>query len=506
VADLPKLKAAVATGDAPTVQPLADEYREEMKADLLVLSDPSGATLAQSGAPAIALPAAVGETPPTEELAAFSSQPQGLTQIISVPILIEGDLPEILGRMTVGFFFDDALASRWQQLTGSEIAFGTGDRILAASLPRDRQVGLAALLPRRDITAVRLGDEDFIATARPLQPQADAADGPAVLILRSRTERLRFLSTIRMGLLAALVVTLFLATLVSYALARTVARPLSAITGAMREVAATGDLTRKVALRSGRWDDADARVLASTFNTLTESIAGFEKEARQKDRLSSLGRLSTVIAHEIRNPLMIIKASLLSLQEHASPEERREAVIDIEEETNRLNRIVTDVLDFAKPLQFDLADTDLNDVCRDSAYAAWAGRYEEQLCLDLDEALPPVFVDRERLRMALVNLLANARHAVDGSDLRGSVTMTTARVDGRAAVLIRDRGVGIAPEDLAHIFDPYFTTRRAGTGLGLPIARNIIEGMGGTIAIQSTQGAGTEIRVDLPLAPTEAHS
>ena len=81
----------------------------------------------------------------------------------------------------------------------------------------------------------------------------------------------------------------------------------------MREVAATGDLTRKIALRqSHRWDDEDARLLATTFNTLTDSIARFQREMSQKERLSSLGRLSTVIAHEVRNPLMIIKASLHS--------------------------------------------------------------------------------------------------------------------------------------------------------------------------------------------------
>ncbi len=78
----------------------------------------------------------------------------------------------------------------------------------------------------------------------------------------------------------------------------------------MREMAATGDLTRRVSLKSRPWDDEDARLLASTFNTLTESIARFQREAAQKERLSALGRLSTVIAHEIRNPLMIIKSSL----------------------------------------------------------------------------------------------------------------------------------------------------------------------------------------------------
>ena len=103
---------------------------------------------------------------------------------------------------------------------------------------------------------------------------------------------------------------MLLATLLSYAVARTVTRPLGAITATMREMAATGDLTRKIALRRAAWDDEDARLLARTFNTLTDSIARFQREAAQRERLSSLGRLSTVIAHEIRNPLMIIKAAL----------------------------------------------------------------------------------------------------------------------------------------------------------------------------------------------------
>ena len=134
------------------------------------------------------------------------------------------------------------------------------------------------------------------------------------MTLRSRTERLRFLTTVRNGLVGALILTVLLATILSYAVARTMTRPLAAVTGAMRHVAATGDLTRKVALRSRAWDDEDARVLAASFNTLTESISRFQQEASQKDRLSSLGRLSTVVAHEIRNPLMIISAALSTLR------------------------------------------------------------------------------------------------------------------------------------------------------------------------------------------------
>ncbi len=317
-----------------------------------------------------------------------------------------------------------------------------------------------------------------------------------------------------------MVVAVLLATILSYGVALTMTRPLAAVTTAMREVAATGDLTRRVALKSRAWDDEDARLLASTFNTLTKSVARFQREAAQKDRLSALGRLSTVIAHEIRNPLMIIRASLSTLwRDRITASERREAVLDIDEETTRLNRLVTEVLDFARPIRFELAEADLNQICRASAEAAWTGHPSPDVTFDLDSTMPPVITDAERLRTALVNVLTNARHAVlavasadTGTD--GRAVMVTAAEPGvhvqsrasagRTTIAIRDRGIGIAPEDMPHIFDPYFTTRRAGTGLGLPIAKNIVEGLGGTLAVSSRRGEGTEIRIDLPQVPAGA--
>ena len=139
--------------------------------------------------------------------------------------------------------------------------------------------------------------------------------------------------------------------------------------------------------------------------------------------------------------------------------------------------------------------------------------------LDLDPSALPIVTDAERLRTALVNVLTNARHAVHAASRSNtgtdgpvsvavggpaSVRLQTRFGNARAVISVEDRGTGIAPEDLAHIFDPYFTTRRAGTGLGLPIAKNIVEGLGGTLSISSRAGEGTSIRIDLPLsAPAE---
>ncbi len=379
------------------------------------------------------------------------------------------------------------------------------------------------------ISHLTLSGEDYLVLPRSLATADNLGNlpvgvGPVALILRSRTELLRGLQAIHTGLAATAIVAVLLATILGFAVARTITRPLANITDVMREVAATGDLTRKIAIRQGnRWEDEDARLLATTFNTLTDSIVRFQREMSQKERLTSLGRLSTVIAHEVRNPLMIIKASLHTLrQSEPSESALREAVADIDDEVTRLNRIVNEVLDFSRPIRFELAPADIAALCRESAAAAQASP-GAAVTLDLDPALPMLTTDAERLRIALVNLLVNARHAVNGDGRAGSqgpglqpagavgrvdpprvdppVTLKAAAAGDRVTITITDRGVGVAPADVPHIFDPYFTTKRGGTGLGLPIAKNIVEGLGGTIAMSSSidpRGHGTEIRIDFP--------
>jgi two-component system sensor histidine kinase HydH len=267
--------------------------------------------------------------------------------------------------------------------------------------------------------------------------------------------------------------------------------------------------------------------MATTFNMLTDSIARFQREMSQKERLSSLGRLSTVIAHEVRNPLMIIKAALHTLrQSDLSPTSFREAITDIDEEIVRLNRIVNEVLDFARPIQFQLAPADLNAICRESAAAAAAGA-GAAVTVDLDPSLPLISTDPERLRLALVNLIVNARQSFDAQlattarGIGGTAAMigqhgslqppeqprvvlsTRARPDG-VTVSITDNGGGIDQEDLPRVFDPYFTTKRGGTGLGLPIAKHVVEGLGGTITVSTMPGRGTDVRIELPAGSDES--
>ena len=171
-----------------------------------------------------------------------------------------------------------------------------------------------------------------------------------MLVLRSRAEALRPLRTLRDVLVVAAVAAVAVSLLLSWAVARTVTRPLAALTDAMKEIAATGDLARRLGpgQRVGRRGRAGC--VARSFGTLTDSIARFQREASLRERLSALGRLSTVVAHEVRNPLMIIKGSLRALRREGAPtDEVREAAADIDTEVARLDRVVGDVLDFARP-------------------------------------------------------------------------------------------------------------------------------------------------------------
>lgn len=513
IADAPKLKAAVDTNDPPTVQDIAGDYHDQLKSNLLLVTNKSGAILATVGtspraALIVAHQPAVRNALAGRESFSLLPQPDGMLQLVTVPITIGLAGPEILGTLSVGFLLDNALAAQLKDITGSDVAFGMDGQVLAATLPRDAYPTLADRLRTGGISHVSLGSEEYLVLPRPLAQldYAQRGTGPVALILRSRTEQLRGLQAIHTGLAVTAIVAVMLATILGFAVARTITRPLAAITDVMREVAATGDLTKKIVERKGnRWDDEDARLLATTFNTLTDSIAKFQREVSQRERLTSLGRLSTVIAHEIRNPLMIIKAAVHTLrQNEANPRALHEAIADIDEEIARLNRIVNEVLDFSRPIRFELAPVDLNGLCRQSAAAAQAGMAGAPVQLDLDPAVETVTTDAERLRIALVNMLVNARHAVNGASASETVTLATRRNGDRIKIIIADRGVGIAPADLSHVCDPYFTTKPGGTGLGLPIAKNIIEGLGGTMTISSVVGQGTEIHLELPLlAPSD---
>jgi signal transduction histidine kinase len=500
IADLPTLKAAVATADPPTVRPLAEDTRARVRADFLDLADAQGRTLATLGetrepvsADAVARALAGGEA------TTYRAAERGVLEIITVPITVGPAPREILGALSLGLLLDSALAEQFKEVTDSEVAFALGGQVRASTLPSATTERMAPVLGRAEPGTVDLEGDEFV--TRSLRLAADA--GPRALILRSRTERMQLLRTLNAVLLGASLVGVVVAVGLSYTVARTVTRPLADLTRVMREMTATGDLARRISV-PGAWGDEDAVVLARTFNALTEAIHRFQREAALRERLSALGRLSTVIAHEVRNPLMIIKSSLATLRrEGVSAAEAREVAADIDGEVKRLGKLVDGVLDYARPIRLEYAPVDLADLCREVATGV-RSEGAPGVAVEVDAGLPTVVTDGERLRGVLVNVLANAREASAARSGRAAepgpaVQLRVGARDGRARIVVEDSGEGIPAADLPQLFEPYFTTKRTGTGLGLAIARNIMDALGGTIAVSSERGKGTQVTIEVPM-------
>ena len=496
IADLPVLRAAAALDDPPTVQPIAEDYQAFMRADLFVVLGREDRILARAGrvhVPAREIGAVLAACRASRDGSTFWPLPDGVLHVAAFPM--DAGIATLLAGSTL----DQQTASRIHALTNSQIAFVAGGRVVAASLDSGRAAPLGTMAARQGTFTIRLGQEDYVGRVQPLDAAAEA-NAPVALVLRSRTEHLRFLPRLRWQIAMTALAAVLVATFVAYLVARSVTRPLRALTGTMREMAATGDLGRDIP-SLGRWDDEDVRVVAATFRQLTGALDRFRREASLRDRLSSLGQLSAVVAHEIRNPLMIIKSAARRLRRSAEPEVA-EIAGSIDEEVGRLNHVVADVLDFARPIAFDLAPADLDRLCRDAAQAVEASSGGMSINVISPAERASIVTDAERLRAVLVNILSNAHQALQGSaepqTTEAPITVTLSRAPrDRWRIAVADHGPGIAPADLPRVFDPFFTTRRGGSGLGLALARNIVEGLGGTITATSRLGEGTTVTIEM---------
>lgn len=236
-------------------------------------------------------------------------------------------------------------------------------------------------------------------------------------------------------------------------------------------------------------------------------VKRLQAELRRSERLSTLGNMAARVAHEIRNPLSSIKGFATYLGSRQDSEADREAARTMIGEVDRLNRVVSELLDFARPPNLTIAPVSLMEILERAIRLICMDAEARGVSLHIAEPETqgaPVFVavDAERITQALLNLLLNA---VQASERDASVTLSVQPSEHGACVLrITDTGRGMTPEILAQVFNPYFTTKTTGTGLGLSIASKIIEDHLGEITMASIPGIGTTVTVRLPLAEDAA--
>ncbi len=227
-------------------------------------------------------------------------------------------------------------------------------------------------------------------------------------------------------------------------------------------------------------------------------VKKLEEDLRRSERLAALGKMAAGVAHELRNPLSSIKGLALVLQSRFSSENHdRETANILVQEVERLNRSISELLDYARPQKLQKNTVDLHALLHKavSLLTIDAEAAGIEIVTDFPENLPVIVADEDKLNQVFLNLFLNSIQAMtDG----GTLSVTTAQVEGRVLITVNDTGCGIASENLGRVFDPYFTTKPEGTGLGMAMSAKIVEEHGGTISFESTEGQGTTVVVEMP--------
>jgi two-component system, NtrC family, sensor kinase len=283
--------------------------------------------------------------------------------------------------------------------------------------------------------------------------------------------------------------------------------PIRTLTEGVKAVAA-GDLTRTVEVRA----DDEIGLLAREFNAMAASLERQRRELLRAERLATVGRISAQITHEIRNPLNAIGLNAELLAEEleqaagrthpAGLAEARHLVAAIGAEVDRLHAVTEEYLRFARLPKPVFGREELNEILAGLVdfLRGELARAQVRVELELAAGLPPVRADEGQLRAAFLNLLRNSREAMAGG---GRVTVRTRAVEGGVEAEVEDTGAGIPAERLPRIFEPFYSTKERGTGLGLAFAQQVVQEHGGSIRCDSRVGQGTRFTVRLPAAAEE---
>jgi signal transduction histidine kinase len=251
-----------------------------------------------------------------------------------------------------------------------------------------------------------------------------------------------------------------------------------------------------------RSNDELGSVIAA-INSMSEELGHREEELIQSKKLASLGILTAGVAHELTNPLnniSMIAQTYAELYDKLSSKDRVEFMNKVEEETERIRKIVKNLLDFSKPKDAHPKEADINTVIQKTLALVqnMIDISNVETTLHLDHALPHVYIDEHQIQQVLVNLITNAVQAMSSGG-RLVISSRPGKNGDSAEVGVADTGKGIPPEFLPHIFDPFFSTKGdGGTGLGLSVSYGIIKNHNGDIRVESKVGVGTTFTLELP--------
>ncbi len=278
-------------------------------------------------------------------------------------------------------------------------------------------------------------------------------------------------------------------------------RPIHNVVNAARSVAA-GDLTSN--LTTDRKDEIGE--LTQSFNFMVQKLReerALEEKLHEAEHLSGIAQLARGIAHEIRNPLNFISLSIDHLREKYIPlkngeKEKFESLItSIKHEIQRLNKLVGDFLDYGRPPRLSLQDVNMGSLIDEVISLVWAKAEDDGIKIHRQSGeLPKLYLDPELIKTCILNVILNAFQAMPAG---GDLTVSTKASDSRVSIVIEDTGIGVSKENLPKLFDPFFSTKSTGLGLGLAMTKRVVEEHGGKMDFQSIEGKGSTVTISLPI-------
>jgi signal transduction histidine kinase len=411
----------------------------------------------------------------------------------------------------LGFTVDDNLMVWVSRLIDQDVNIFAGPRLLATS---ERNLFASGLLPTRTPADVyrtlRLGSNAATVVREQIgamsylvagtSVRTPALDAMVTVPLTSRELQIEAqIDTLDRHVLLGALLFVLAGAAIGYWLAERIADPVNRLTRATRRIA-RGNLDARIVARSSD----ELRRLVDDFNRMAGELQRQQKELERTYRIEAWADMARQVAHDIKNPLTPIQLNAEHLRRvHADRGQPLGPVLDecvttILGQVRLLRGIASEFSSFASSPTARPAPVAVPELVRDAIDPYRLGLEGRILVtLDLPPDLPPVFVDRTLIARALANLVENALHAMPGN---GALTIAARALDSVVRIRVTDTGAGMDAEALARAFEPYFSTKTTGTGLGLPIAKRNVELSGGTISVTSERGHGTSVELTLPVA------
>ena len=437
--------------------------------------------------------------------------------VVAMPISL-GEGGPVVGVLVAGIRTTEDALRKLKDLTRTEIVLVEGNRVVVSTLPditdADKwlgQIGPAARGVPREVVRVVVGGEHFMAIAG--EEAGNVPGGLRYVLLSSYEKSVRALAETGQTLLEVSAAGILLSALAVWFFVSRVTQPLRELRDSA-EAVGRGDFSRRIA----RFPNDECGDLAVAFNGMTDNLQSSRAELEktvdtlkatqaqliQSEKLSAVGQFVAGVAHELNNPLTSVIGFSELLSQSETNEKIRPHLQLIAKSAHRCHKIVQSLLSFSRQHAPERRLIELgavvDDVLEIMAYDLRTSNVE--IVRDIPDGLPRILGDPHQLQQVFVNILGNARQALEPFRRDGQIVIRARLAGGLVHLEFKDNGPGIRPENVSRIFDPFFTTKPVGkgTGLGLSLSYGLIQEHGGKIRVQSEPGSGATFIIELPIA------